>query len=246
MIKAFFLTIAFLDKILDYRINHRIIIIFYKLYYIICIIYIYIFVFIFIYIYTLPACMQHASGYKGSHRFTRMRFLFFFSLLNQSCQRIDRRTSRVTRDRWTTGHVKRWSDTDKHEQMRSALCEISFDWFKFELKRDSEWRVEKWREASIRRPIFSSPRGFLRFTFQIVLHLIHTWYYLSIVEESLWVETIEQRLTTLIEFSQSEMRTRAVRYFFTTTVTGNWWYRCTSFVFVVIVRSMKLWKKIRI
>lgn len=84
-------------------------------------IYIYIFVFIFIYIYTLPACMQHASGYKGSHRFTRMRFLFFFSLLNQSCQRIDRRTSRVTRDRWTTGHVKRWSDTDKHEQMRSAL-----------------------------------------------------------------------------------------------------------------------------
>lgn len=211
--------------------------------------YMYIYIYLYLYLYTYTRCLRACSMHQGTKdRIDLLAcvFFFFFFLLNQSCQRIDRRTSRVTRDRWTTGHVKRWSDTDKHEQMRSALCEISFDWFKFELKRDSEWRVEKWREASIRRPIFSSPRGFLRFTFQIVLHLIHTWYYLSIVEESLWVETIEQRLTTLIEFSQSEMRTRAVRYFFTTTVTGNWWYRCASFVFVVIVRSMKLWKKIRI
>ena len=214
-------------------------------------VYIYIYICIYIYIHIHVACV-HAACIRVqriasiySHAFS---FFFFPS------------KSKLSKD-WSANESRDAGQVDDrscqavigHGQTRTnairALIEIifiSFDWFKFELKRDSEWRVEKWREASIRRPIFSSPRGFLRFTFQIVLHLIHTWYYLSIVEESLWVETIEQRLTTLIEFSQSEMRTRAVRYFFTTTVTGNWWYRCTSFVFVVIVRSMKLWKKIRI
>lgn len=83
-----------------------------------------IYIYLYLYLYTYTRCLRACSMHQGTKdRIDLLAcvFFFFFFLLNQSCQRIDRRTSRVTRDRWTTGHVKRWSDTDKHEQMRSAL-----------------------------------------------------------------------------------------------------------------------------